>query len=142
MSPQDRALLGKGGLTAAEAVGKAQQRLEREEQRIFSRELNRLDLPFYWHRTDKPTGATAGVPDFIVGIGGATLWIEFKTAEGIFRDGQIQFARRLGVQGIALHICRSAAEAIELIKDILPTKRERVGVSPTRSHNNERTSNV
>jgi hypothetical protein len=116
MDPRDRAPLGPSGLTAAEAVSEAARKLERSEQRTFAQELTRRDLPFYWHRTDKPTGAVQGVPDFIVGLKGRTLWVEFKTAEGVFSDAQIQFAQRLGAQGIALHICRNAAEAIKLIK--------------------------
>jgi hypothetical protein len=67
MSARDRALLGKGGLTASEAIAMYNKRLEREEQRLFARELERFRLPYYWHRTDKRTGATCGTPDFIVG---------------------------------------------------------------------------
>jgi hypothetical protein len=119
MDPRDRAPLGPSGLTDAEAISEAAVKPERQEQRTFARELVRGDLPFYWHRTDKPTGATAGTPDFIVGVGGQTLWIEFKTDIGVFSDAQIQFARRLGAQGITLHICRSAAEAIEVVKRVL-----------------------
>jgi hypothetical protein len=116
MDSKDRAPLGAGGLTAAEALSASARKLERSEQRIFARELVRRDLPFSWHRTDKPTGATAGTPDFIVGVGKVTLWIEFKTAAGVFSNAQIQFARRLGAQGIQLHVCRSATEAIALLK--------------------------
>jgi hypothetical protein len=115
LEPKDRRLLGKAGLTAKEATAVAQKRLEREEQRIFARELTRLELPFYWHRTDKRTGATLGVPDFIVGVGGATLWIEFKALGGTLSLEQTKFLIRLGRQRLALHVCRSAAEAIKLI---------------------------
>jgi len=115
MSQKDRAMLGKGGLTVAEAAEAAQKRPEREEQRTFARELNRLDLPFYWHRTDKRTGATLGVPDFIVGVGGVTLWIEFKAPGGALSLEQTKFLIRLGRQCLALYVCRSAAEAIKLI---------------------------
>jgi|SRR5262245_34514461 len=80
MSARDRALLGKGGLTASEAIAMYNKRLEREEQRLFARELERFRLPYYWHRTDKRTGATCGTPDFIVGVKWA-MWI--RTTEGI-----------------------------------------------------------
>ena len=115
MDPKDRVHLGKAGLTAKEATAVAQKRLEREEQRIFARELTRLELPFCWDRTDKRTGATLGVPDFIVGVAGVTLWIEFKALGGTLSLEQTKFLIRLGRQRLALHVCRSAAEAIKLI---------------------------
>ena len=117
MSARDRAGLGKAGITSYAAIAKAEQRLERDEQRIFSRELVRRSLPFYWHRTDKRTGATVGTPDFIVGVAGETLWIEFKAPGGVLSNAQIEFATRLGAQGLRLHICRSATEAIKLLTE-------------------------
>lgn len=117
MSARDRALLGKGGLTASEAIAMYNKRLEREEQRLFARELERFRLPYYWHRTDKRTGATCGTPDFIVGVSGRTLWIEFKAQGGELSNAQIEFATRLGVQGLRLHICRSATEAVKLLTE-------------------------
>ena len=117
MSARDRALLGKGGLTASEAIAMYNKRLEREEQRLFARELERFRLPYYWHRTDKRTGATVGTPDFIVGVAGETLWIEFKAPGGVLSNAQIEFATRLGVQGLRLHICRSATEAVKLLTE-------------------------
>jgi|SRR6516225_7454843 hypothetical protein len=116
LSPADRAKLGVGGLTAAEAVAKANKRLEREEQRIFAGALTRWELPFYWHRTDKPTGAIAGLPDFIVGLAGKTLWIEFKAKGRLLSPEQSLFRARLGAQGVTLHIVHDAAEAIRLVK--------------------------
>ena len=117
MSARDRAGLGKAGITSHAAIAKAEQRLERDEQRIFSRELVRRSLPFYWHRTDKRTGATVGTPDFIVGVAGETLWIEFKAPGGVLSNAQIEFATRLGAQGLRLHICRSATEAIKRLTE-------------------------
>ena len=116
LDPVYRKSLGKAGRTYAEASADGYRKFEREEQRLFSRELNRLELPFYWHRTDKPTGANAGVPDFIVGVNGVTLWIEFK-AEGSGRMGpaQARFQELLARQKIKYHLVFSAKEAIELL---------------------------
>jgi hypothetical protein len=109
--------LGKAGRTYAEATAEGCRKLEREEQRVFSRELNRLELPFYWHRTDKPTGANAGVPDFIVGVNGVTVWIEFKAeGSGRMRPEQIRFQELLARQKIKYRLVFSAKEAIELLQ--------------------------
>jgi hypothetical protein len=118
MSAKDRAMLGPGGLTAPEAITSAQKRWEREEQRIFARELNRLELPFCWHRTDKRSRATLGCPDFIVGCAGKTVWIEFKVEGGTLSDEQTKFSTCLSRQRLQLHICHGAAEAIKLIKNL------------------------
>lgn len=116
LDPAFRKSLGKAGRTYAEATQEGCRKFEREEQRVFSRELNRLELPFYWHRTDKPTGANAGVPDFIIGVNGVTLWVEFKAeGSGRMRPEQAHFQELLARQKIKYHLVFSAAEAIELL---------------------------
>jgi hypothetical protein len=116
MNKEDRAALGKVGLTASEAQAKCESRLERQEQRIFANECLRRELPFVWHRTDRKSAATLGTPDFIVGLDGQTLWIEFKAPGGILSLEQTKFRERLAEQQITLHICRGAAQAIALLK--------------------------
>ena len=115
MNKKDRAALGKAGQTAEEARMVCRTRMERTEQRLFAQELSRLDFPFVWHRTDRKTAATLGTPDFIVGLNGQTLWIEFKALGGALSYEQTKFLARLGRQRIALHVCCGAAEAIRLL---------------------------
>jgi hypothetical protein len=101
--------------TFAEASAQGQAALEREEQRLFSRELQRRELPFYWHSTAHRTKATVGCPDFIVGINAVTIWIEFKMHGGRLSEDQLAFAARLGTQHCRYHLVFSCKEAIELL---------------------------
>ena len=115
MDPRDRPP-GNAGLTAAEAGQAGDERLERDEQRIFARWCQSHQLPFVWHSTAHRTKASVGCPDFIVGLRGVTLWIEFKRPGGKLSADQEDFQIRLAGQKITLHICRSASEAIELCR--------------------------
>ena len=115
MDPRDRPP-GPAGLTAAQATDKNAQHLERDEQRIFAQWCQSHQLPFVWHSTAHRTKASVGCPDFIVGLRGATLWIEFKCPGGKLSADQEDFLNRLTGQKITLHICHSASEAIELCR--------------------------
>ena len=92
-------------------------RLERQEQRQFA---SWLLLNGYtavvWHRTDKPTGTTAGTPDFIVPILLDVLFIEFKLPGAELSKAQLEFKAALELKGHELYVCYSAGEAIALVK--------------------------
>ena len=115
LDPEYRKSAGKAGQTFAEATEAGCRKYELAEQRLFLSELLRLELPFYYHRSDKPTGAVLGVPDFIVGVNGATAWIEFKAPGRKLRPEQERFAELLARQRIKHHVVFSAQEAIELL---------------------------
>lgn len=117
LDPEARAALGPAGRTAAEAQARCADKLEREEQRLFAQDLLRRRLPKVWHKTNQASRATPGAPDFIVGVGGVTLWIEFKKpGTGRFSKEQLEFQGLLAEQKIKLHVVFSAAEAIALIQ--------------------------
>lgn len=101
--------------TYAEASAQGQAKLEREEQRLFSSELLRRELPFYWHSTAHKTKATPGVPDFVIGLNATTVWIEFKAPGGRMSDEQLAFAERLRQQKQNFHLVYSCKEAIEIL---------------------------
>jgi hypothetical protein len=105
-----------GVKTFAEATEKGRRKYELAEQRIFLSELQRRELPFYYHRSDTATGATLGCPDFIVGVNAVTLWIEFKSPGGRLSEHQERFGNMLATQHIRHHIVFSAEEAITLLK--------------------------
>lgn len=71
-----------------------------------------------WHRTDKPTGATRGTPDFVVPIWGSegVLYIEFKMPGNWLSENQEKFRACLEAKGHTLYVCFSANEAIALVK--------------------------
>jgi len=125
MDAKDRAPLGASGLTAAEAVHKAQRREERKEQGLFALELSRRALPYVWRQTCARSTASIGTPDFIFTLRGVTWWVEFKAPGGKLSPEQVEFGQRLSRQGVQLQVCRSATEAIGLIK-------KRLASSPAR----------
>lgn len=92
-------------------------RLEREEQRQFANWLLLNNYTaFVWHRTDKPTGATRGTPDFIVPVLCDVLFIEFKLPGAELSQAQQEFRAGLEAKGQELYVCYSAGEAIALVK--------------------------
>lgn len=92
-------------------------RLEREHQKVFANYCLRKGYAFTWHRTDKPSTASPGTPDFIVGANGTTYWIEFKLSCQKLSPDQEDFRDKLAAQGIELHVVYSDAEGIELIEN-------------------------
>jgi hypothetical protein len=115
LDPAARRAGGKALRTFAEANEEGCEKFERDEQRIFHRELNRLELPYHWHSTAHKTKATVGCTDFIVGVGAVTLWIEFKAPGGRLSPDQERFAELLARQKNRYHLVTSAAAAIELV---------------------------
>lgn len=101
--------------TYAEATAEGLAKLEREEQRLFVNELLRREIPYEWHRTDKATRSTVGCPDFIFGINGVTVWMEFKALGGTMSDEQLAFAEKLRKQNQRFHLVFSCKEAIEIL---------------------------
>ena len=91
--------------------------LERAEQRTFARWCQLKDYAFVWHSPAHKTRATIGCPDFIVALGGVTLWIEFKRAGGHLSAEQEAFRNKLAAQKALYWIVGSAAEAIAIAQD-------------------------
>src|SRR4029077_15987209 len=89
-------------------------KLEREEQRSFANWCLLHNYPCVWHSTAHRTKASLGCPDFIVGVNGVTLWIEFKRAPLGLSEDQKKFRALMDGQGIVYHLVYSAEEAIAL----------------------------
>lgn len=93
--------------------------LERDEQRSFASWCMLNQLPVVWHSTAHRSKASLGCPDFVLGVKGTTLWIEFKRTDGKLSIVQEDFRDRLTAQGITLYVCYTAMEAIELCKTFM-----------------------
>ena len=96
-------------------------RLERVEQREYASWLTLKDMPFVWHSTAKRSTANLGTPDFIVGVAGVTLWVEFKRVGFKLSADQEKFRQRLEKQRIFLYVCHTGFEAIKLTKSFMPS---------------------
>jgi hypothetical protein len=98
---------------------------ERDEQAQFANYCLLHQYPCVWHSTHKRSTGTVGCPDFIVGVNGVTLWIEFKREGGTLSDEQKEFGRKLETQGMRLYVVYSAGEAIELVNNCITPTNER-----------------
>jgi hypothetical protein len=88
--------------------------LEREEQRQFANWCLLHSYACVWHSTRARSRASLGCPDFIVGVNGVTLWIEFKRAPNKLSEDQRKFREIMEGQGITYHLVYSCGEAITL----------------------------
>jgi hypothetical protein len=125
MGPEDRARYSPAGLPAPAPVTpppakNRTTRAERIHQGTFANHCLRKGYAFTWHRTDKPSTASPGTPDFIVGVRARTFWIEFKLPGEKLSPDQADFRNRLAAQGIALEVVYSDAEAIALVDPAPP----------------------
>lgn len=67
----------------------------------------------------KAEGVQAGVPDLFLASPKrpySGLFIEMKTAKGVVRPSQKEWAEKLKRAGYAVHVCYSADEAIEVLE--------------------------
>jgi hypothetical protein len=93
-------------------------RLERDEQRQFCNWCLLHSLPFVWHGTHKRSSANLGVPDFLVGIAGTWLCLEFKRDYACqLTKEQEEFCERCLAQGLVYKIVYNCAEAIKAVEE-------------------------
>lgn len=118
MSSQDRKSLGKGAMTADEAVQKFSAKREKEMHDIFSQWLNLNGIPFIHARTDKRSTIQVGWPDFTVIHKGRAVCVEFKMPYAKIDVKQFETIDRLQREGTPVFICHNHAEAIEHLKRI------------------------
>lgn len=112
MSPEDRAMLGRAGMTAEEASAKSEARSERQSQRTFSSWLSLREIYFITPRSDKKSTIKPGHPDFTIFARGRVLFIEMKTSTGRLSDEQSQCVAELIAEGFTVVIARNALAAI------------------------------
>jgi len=93
-------------------------KLERDEQRQFVNWCLLHRLPFVWHGTHKRSSANLGVPDFVVGVAGQVLFIEFKRDYSAELSADQQAWADLALaQRLTYKIVYSCADAIRLVED-------------------------
>jgi len=115
VAPEDRAKLGKAGLTAAEAADKCAARAERNLQSEMVQYLNYQGIAVLWHRTDKKSHATVGWPDLTFCKDGVPWGIEVKTDAGRVRPEQHECMRQMAMNGWQVAVVRSFQEFHKLV---------------------------
>lgn len=102
VSPNDRATMGRAGLTAEECFAKAEIKNEKQLQRLLINYLRQKNIEPIVQRMDKRTTTKCGTPDilFAVFVDGeitACAW-EIKTETGKLSVEQQQMAVRLSME--------------------------------------------
>lgn len=118
MRPEDRASLGKAGVTATEAQSKWQKGEERKMHDAFEQWLALHRSELYWDhsRMDKPTSNRVGHPDFVIQHGNRVTNIELKAPGGKLTDKQREVHDWIKAAGGQVYVCYSAAEAIDVVR--------------------------
>ena len=129
MSPEDqvRYIQQPGDLSDLPPIEEHEPKIpprERDEQRTFARWLRKHGLgdSAIWHSTAHRLKGTRGTPDFVVPVGGVTLFIEFKLPGNVLSADQELFRASLDKQRHQLHVVRNAQEAFALVEPLLLTE--------------------
>jgi hypothetical protein len=115
MSPKDRAPMGKGGRTMAEANAVADSKSERELQRLLGEYLRKWGIPYNVSRFDKKTTGTPGWPDFTFPFKGKFYALECKSEEGKLSEDQENCERAIKANGGEYHVIRKLQQVKELL---------------------------
>lgn len=124
MSAEDRKLLGKGGMTADEALEKYEARNEKQLQEQICNYLRLHGIWFARSRMDRATTNGLGQPDFIASLPreknyGMTypspVAIEVKFGNGELSDDQERVREQMLKCGWEYHVVRTFQEAVNAI---------------------------
>jgi VRR-NUC domain len=117
MSPADRKALGKGGVTASEAIAKAEAKSERAAQKLFASWLSLRSIYFITARPDKRSTIRIGHCDFSIFHAGKVLFVEMKGPRGRLSEEQEQCIGELLDKGFRVALAYSAVEAIQVTRE-------------------------
>lgn len=78
--------------------------------------LKARNIAFVWNRTDVPSTATEGAPDFVIACN-PPLFVEFKTKVGKLSEKQRDWHFLAERQGVTVHVLRSFESFEDLMKD-------------------------
>jgi hypothetical protein len=118
MSAEDRAKLGRAGMTYAEASAKGESRLERHRHGIFSQFLNLMGFEHIHANPVKRSTIEPGHPDYTLTPPHApAFYIEFKTEEGRLSGDQERVIARLRGKGYAVFVLTDVREAMRITEE-------------------------
>lgn len=116
MPKDERAKLGKAGVTAAEAQAKLDCQRERELQRHIANELRQRNIPFQQTRMDRKTTGTIGWPDFTFAYRGCFCAFECKSPGKRPNGDQARVIAELGAQGGKVIVVWEFQEALNFLR--------------------------
>ena len=113
MSPADRKALGI--LTPDERTAKADDRAEKELQRLCEQELSRRGIE-YIHLSFRAR-EKRGYPDLTFALDGVPVAVELKSATGKLSPDQVKVMQRMERNGWRTHVVRSFEQFRKIIKE-------------------------
>jgi hypothetical protein len=115
--PEDeRARLGKAGITQAQAEAKFAAGQERELQDVIAKWLDLEGIYYENDRMDKKTSGKKGRADFRICVAGRWVSLEAKAGNGTLSVAQAEQAARLRRSGGIFAVVRSLREAIDAVR--------------------------
>jgi hypothetical protein len=115
MPPEERAKLGKAGMTKAEAQARFAVGQEKELQDQVRSHLDRHEIYYDDDRMDKKTSGRRGRADFRCCVRGRWLSLECKSETGTLTTEQVEQAARLRKSGGKFAVVFSLRDAINAI---------------------------
>ena len=118
MDPAERRKLGKAGMTAAEALAKAEAKSEGDIQKQISNWLLLHSIAFYRAAMHKKTTGRVGWPDFTFAINGLACAVEVKFGNSDPKPAQKETMRAMKANGWRVAVVRSLQETISFIEGV------------------------
>lgn len=122
MRPEDRAALGKAGVTTAEATEKCKAGMEKQLQNEIRNYLRLRDIWFDWDATHARRRGTRGAPDFMFAIMGVPCAVEAKTEKGRVSAEQEKAHEAMRANGWRVIIATSIMDVKALLDLITSTQ--------------------
>ena len=118
MPEEERARLGRAGLTQAQAEAKYAAGEERKLQDAIAQWLDFEGIYFESDRMDKRTSGKKGRADFRICANGRWLSVEAKAGNQTLTSEQAEQAARLRRSGGTFAVVRSLKEAIDAVRAV------------------------
>lgn len=116
MSPEDRAPLGKGFKTSAEAREVCDARSEKELQRLCEAYARQHSIPFFRQRMDRKSNMPIGTPDAFICLRGAFLAVEFKVGTNGLTPEQSACLMDIQKNGGRIYVIRKFEDFVSVLK--------------------------
>ena len=124
MRPEDRATLGKAGLTASECSKMAEAKSEKHLQQQIEAMLRRNGIYVVRQRMDRKSNVQIGTPDFLFAVNGTPAAWEVKMPKAPLREEQREALAEMSneANGWRTSVVRSYDEALGLFNALLSSK--------------------
>lgn len=116
MNPEDRAPMGKAGLTQAELDVRTNARNEKELQAQVENLLRLRDIFFVRSRMDRPTTTRRGTADFVLAYRSVPVALECKVGANVQTEEQKRVEFQMRANGWFYIIVRHIDDVIAVLK--------------------------